>query len=130
MTDDYNVIITDPDGSITVGDNSQTVTTTAPGPQGLQGPAGEAGPQGPAGAAGAAGPQGPAGEAGRSHSTYIHQQQVSSNTWTILHNLDCFPPVQVVDSAGNEVIGDVDYTNNNQLVLTFTSAFAGVAYLN
>ena len=97
---------------------TNTVTAAAPGPQG------------PAGPAGATGAVGPAGEAGRSHATYVHQQQVSSNTWTITHNLDCFPPVQVVDSAGNEVIGDIDYISNNQLVLRFTSAFSGVAYLN
>lgn len=88
------------------------------------------GPQGPQGVVGATGATGPAGADGRSHATYVHSQQVASNTWTITHNLDCFPPVQVVDSAGNEVIGDVDYISNNQLVLTFTSAFAGVAYLN
>jgi hypothetical protein len=88
------------------------------------------GPQGPQGSAGPTGAQGPAGEPGRSHATYVFQQQVASNSWVVTHNLDCFPPVQVVDSAGNEVIGDIDYISNNQLVLRFTSAFSGVAYLN
>lgn len=127
MSDDFNVIISDPDGSIIVSDVLQNVTTTTPGPEGPQGPAGPSGATGPAGPAGEAGPAGPAG---RSHSTYVHSQQVASSTWIITHNLDCFPPAQVVDSAGNEVIGDIDYINNNQIVLTFTSAFAGVAYLN
>lgn len=130
MTDDFNVIITDPDGSIVVADVGNNVTTTTPGPEGPPGVQGPAGPAGPAGATGATGPAGPAGADGKSHATYTFQQQVASNVWVVLHNLDCFPAVQVVDSAGNEVIGDIDYINNNQLVLNFTSAFAGVAYLN
>lgn len=106
------------------------VTTASPGPQGPQGAPGAAGATGPQGSAGPTGAQGPAGEPGRSHATYVFQQQVASNSWVVTHNLDCFPPVSVVDSAGNEVIGDVDYISNNQLILRFTSAFSGVAYLN
>jgi hypothetical protein len=37
--------------------------------------------------------------------------------------------VMVVDSARTVVIGEVSYTNNTQIVVNFTSAFSGYAYL-
>ena len=67
---------------------------------------------------------------GPSHATYTHTQSSASATWTITHNLDCFPSVSVVDSAGSVVIGDVNYTNANALVVTFAAALGGKAYLN
>lgn len=62
--------------------------------------------------------------------TFTFNQTVSTNTWVITHNLGAFPSVAVIDSVGNFVIGDIDYTNNVSLTLTFNSAFKGKAYLN
>jgi hypothetical protein len=53
-----------------------------------------------------------------------------SATWNITHNLGKFPSVSVVDTANTQVFTDVQYTNNNNLTLTFSAAFAGKAYLN
>jgi len=53
-----------------------------------------------------------------------------SKTWTITHNLGRYPSVTIVDSGGSVVMGDVGYITNNQLKVTFTSAFSGKAYLN
>lgn len=64
------------------------------------------------------------------YSTYIHEQMVSSSTWTITHNLGRYPSVTVVDSAGSVVVGDVTYVNKNRIILTFQGAFSGTAYLN
>jgi hypothetical protein len=75
---------------------------------------------------GAIGPVGPASTG----QTYTHSQSIPSETWTINHNLGQFPSVTVVDSAGTEVIGGVTYQNSNTIVLSFTAAFAGKAYLN
>lgn len=61
---------------------------------------------------------------------YNHQQGVSSNTWTIRHNLNFYPNVTVVNSAGTIVEGEITYTNKNSLVLNFQSAFSGNAYLS
>jgi hypothetical protein len=68
--------------------------------------------------------------AGPTHSTYTHTQNTPSATWTITHNLNCFPSVSIADSAGSVVIGDINYTNANTLVVTFAAAFGGKAYLN
>jgi len=61
---------------------------------------------------------------------YAHTQGTASATWTILHNLDFYPNVTVQDSGGTIVEGEVTYTNRNQVVLTFTAAFSGKAYLS
>ena len=62
--------------------------------------------------------------------TYIHRQVIASNTWEITHNLYKYPSVSVVDTGGNVVIGDVEYTSLNTLVIKFTAPFSGTAYLN
>lgn len=51
-------------------------------------------------------------------------------TWTIAHNLGKFPSVSVVDSAGTLVVGEVTYTDANNLQVAFNAAFSGTAYLN
>lgn len=62
--------------------------------------------------------------------TYVHKQVIASNTWEITHNLYKYPSVSVVDTGGNVVVGDVEYTNLNTLVIKFTAPFSGTAYLN
>tara|TARA_R110002020_G_scaffold257701_5_gene471363 strand:+ start:279 stop:824 length:546 start_codon:yes stop_codon:yes gene_type:complete len=62
--------------------------------------------------------------------TYTYCQDAASVQWTITHNLGKFPSVTVVDSGNSVVIGDIDYTNSNVVVLTFNSAFSGCAFLN
>jgi len=61
---------------------------------------------------------------------HIHNQGIASATWVITHNLKKYPSVTVVDSLGNVVIGDVQYTNINTVTLTFNGGFSGQAYLN
>lgn len=73
------------------------------------------------------GPQGPAGPGDKN---YVHDQMVASTTWTINHSLGKFPSVMIVNSAGEVVEGFIQHVDNTQAVVTFTSAFAGKAYLN
>jgi hypothetical protein len=61
---------------------------------------------------------------------YVHTQTLSLATWTITHNLGKYPSVMVVDTGGNVVMGEVQYTSTNQLVLTFSATFSGKAYLS
>ncbi len=62
--------------------------------------------------------------------TYIHTQDVPLAVWVITHNLGSYPSVTVVDDLNHVVVGDISYNNSNTLTITFTSAFAGYAYLN
>jgi hypothetical protein len=64
------------------------------------------------------------------HGTFTHNQASPASTWTIVHNLGCKPSVTIVDSGGNVQIGEVLYNSDNQITVTFASAFGGYAYLN
>lgn len=99
------------------------------GPQGLQGPAGATGATGPAGPQGAQGPQGPQGEPSGPVS-YTHTQYSASASWSITHNLGYKPNVTVSDSAGTIIEGAIAYPTSSTIILSFSSAFAGTAYLS
>lgn len=62
--------------------------------------------------------------------SYVHVQRSSSEIWHIVHDLKKYPSVSIVDSANSLVVGNVDYLNENELVISFTGAFSGKAYLN
>lgn len=51
-------------------------------------------------------------------------------TVTVTHNLGKRPAVTVVDSAENEVEGDIKYTNLNELTVSFSAPFSGTIILN
>ena len=62
---------------------------------------------------------------------FQHNQGVAASSWTIDHNLGYEPGgVTVTDSAGTTVIGTVQHTSVNQIVVSFSSAFAGKAYIS
>ena len=61
---------------------------------------------------------------------YVHTQGVASTSWVIAHSLGKKPSVTVQDGSGNDVEGAVTYTDDNNLTITFNTAFTGVAYLN
>lgn len=67
---------------------------------------------------------------GKADAYYVHKQNVSEASWTINHNMGKKPSVTVVDSADRNVVGQVQYINDNSLTITFKSAFKGEAYLN
>ena len=62
--------------------------------------------------------------------TTTHTQGSASATWTVTHNLNKFPSVTIVDSEEEQVFGVVDYQSANTIVLTFSAAISGKAYLN
>lgn len=62
--------------------------------------------------------------------TYIHTQGVADSVWTIMHTMNKYPSVTVVDSAGSVVHGEVTYNSTSVLTVRFTAAFSGKAYLN
>lgn len=60
---------------------------------------------------------------------YTHIQATPAAVWTISHPLTFNPNITVIDSAGSVVEGDVAYLAG-QVVLTFSGAFSGTAYLS
>lgn len=66
----------------------------------------------------------------RAKSKYVHTQASPATTWAVAHNLKFFPNVAIVDSALSHVMGEVTYTDENNLTVSFTSAFSGKAFLS
>ncbi len=74
--------------------------------------------------------QGPAGPPGSSGDANFTQSFTSQSSVTVTHNLAKYPSVTVLDSAGDEVEGLVDHLSTNQLTLTFSAPFTGIAICN
>lgn len=72
--------------------------------------------------------QGAPGEDGDKH--YHHVQPTPSAEWDVTHALGKYPAVTVVNSARDEVVGEVHYVDNNRVILRFTAAFSGQAFFN
>jgi hypothetical protein len=82
---------------------------------------GEPGPPGPQG------PQGPPGTV--DNVGYRHIQTLPSTEWIIDHGLN-YPTVTVVDTAGDIIVPEIQYTSAAQVILTFSAAVAGEAYFS
>jgi hypothetical protein len=62
--------------------------------------------------------------------TYVYTQGTPSASWSVLHNMNKYPSVTIIDSSGNEVVGEVTYNTLNACTITFSSGFSGTAYFN
>ncbi len=72
---------------------------------------------------------GPQGVSAAGQIFYVHTQAVAAAVWTINHNLGGQPTAVVLDSAGTQCEGTFSYPSVNQMVITFSSAFTGTAYV-
>lgn len=59
----------------------------------------------------------------------VVQQQVPLAEWEVVHDLDSYPVVTIIDSSGEEVIGDITYISKQKLKVNFTSEFSGKVIL-
>ena len=62
--------------------------------------------------------------------SYVFTQNVPESTWNIIHNLGFHPNITVIDSAENTMYGSISYITTDQVILTFSAAFSGTAYLS
>ena len=65
-----------------------------------------------------------------SDKNYVYIQRSASDSWDIVHNLNKYPSITVVDSANNTVLGDITYISSNEVNIRFIGAFSGKAFLN
>lgn len=72
---------------------------------------------------------GPQGVSAAGQIFYVHTQATPASVWTINHNLNGNPTAVVLDSAGTQCEGTFSYPSLNQMVITFSSAFTGTAYI-
>ena len=67
---------------------------------------------------------------GSGDKNYVHTQGTPNTIWNVVHNLDKYPSVTVVDSGNSVVIPNVAYVDADVVQLTFGSATSGKAYVN
>lgn len=60
---------------------------------------------------------------------YLHTQSVPSSSWNVPHNLATKPGVVVVSNAGQLLMAEVHYPDDNNTVIVFGTPFTGTAYL-
>jgi hypothetical protein len=89
---------------------TSALSVAAPGPQGPPGPAG------PSGAAGG--------------SVYTHDQSSPAGSWIVTHNLGRVAFITVVDSAGREVLADIDQSDPNTASIVFATPTSGRAVVS
>jgi len=62
---------------------------------------------------------------------YLHTQSIASATWTITHGLHkTRPHVSVQDTAHTTVVGSINFVSDTQLIITFSAAFSGTAFIS
>lgn len=61
---------------------------------------------------------------------FIYTQTLPSKDWYIIHNLGRKPSVTIVDTADSVVGGDIEYIDDNSIIIRFSGEFSGKAYLN
>jgi hypothetical protein len=90
---------------------------------------GEPGAPGAPGEPGAPGPPGPPGPEGQ-QTTYTFTQLAPVHLWDIVHNLNRYPSVTVIDSGGSEILPTIIYLDDDHIQLSFDNITSGKAYLN
>lgn len=71
------------------------------------------------------------GGGGGGAQAFRYVQASAATTWTIDHGLSFRPNVSAVDSTGTEMFpGSVKHMSDTQVVLTFSAAVGGEAYLS
>jgi hypothetical protein len=63
-------------------------------------------------------------------SSFVYNQTVAEETWTVNHGMGKRPSVTTVDTTERIVVGEVNYIDNETLVITFKYPFKGKVYLN
>lgn len=61
---------------------------------------------------------------------YTHFQSIPANEWTVQHDLNKYPAVQVIDSSGRIVTGEIQFVDLDSLVVRFEFLFSGSVYCN
>ena len=69
-------------------------------------------------------------EPGIADAHYTHEQATPAAVWIVNHGLNKYPSVRVVNSAGNDVMGDIETVDNDTVILRFHAGFSGKAYFN
>jgi hypothetical protein len=98
-------------------------------PNTFQGPKGDRGEKGERGDIGPRGPAGPSGSGAGGLSLTIPFSNPLL-TWNVAHDLNCFPSITVIDTAGDLIEPDIKYVDENTVLVTFSAPTAGTVLIN
>jgi hypothetical protein len=70
-------------------------------------------------------PKGEKGDPGENSDKNYTATFSPTDNLVVKHDLNKYPAVDVINSAGDEVIGSVNYLNLNSLVVSFSASFGG-----
>jgi hypothetical protein len=62
--------------------------------------------------------------------SYDHNQVTPATVWVIDHNLGMYPNILIIDSVGEQVMGNTTFDSINKVTLTFSAPIYGHAYLS
>lgn len=65
---------------------------------------------------------------GTNYDDKAFSQSFNSDVVVVTHNFGRYPSITVMDSAGDEVEGEIEHNSNNQFTITFSASFNGVVY--
>jgi len=61
---------------------------------------------------------------------YRFTQTIASTTWNINHNLNKYPSVVTRNNTGKIMVGEIQYIDENNVIVNFNSPNSGVAEIN
>lgn len=62
--------------------------------------------------------------------TFTYTPPTANATWIIVHNLNRYPGIAIVDGSNRVVYADITYLDANTIQASFAFATSGTAYLN
>jgi hypothetical protein len=61
---------------------------------------------------------------------FIFTQDLDESVWNIDHGMNKYPSIEVIDSSGSNVEGDIEFSSINNVELRFSIPISGKAFLN
>lgn len=67
---------------------------------------------------------------GGTYDKHYQESFLPASSISVTHSLNKYPAVTILDTAGDEVEGEVFHVDNNNLLVSFSAAFGGVITCN
>lgn len=61
---------------------------------------------------------------------FVFNQDTASDTWKIKHDLNKLPSVTIINTAKEQIFGDITYDDENNVTIVFSAPVSGKATLN
>lgn len=75
-------------------------------------------------------PVGAQGPPGNDTFRYVHDQVTPETTWTISHALDGRPNITCVNVSGEKIYPEIDYVDDNNVLIRHAMQIAGQVYFS